>query len=81
MRPILNLSDPFQNGFAVTPADSDFAGGIQARGFYVTGAGNVTFVTVGGDTLTIACAANTYHPWSVKQIKTSTTATGIVAGY
>jgi hypothetical protein len=82
MRRIDALSDPFQGGFAVTPADADFANNAQARGFYVGGAGNVSFVTVDGTTLTLSnVPAGTFVPWSVKQIRaTGTTATLIVAG-
>ena len=50
-------------------------------GFYVEGAGDISFVS-GPNTLTVAVAANSYHTAQVAQFNTSgTTATGIYALY
>lgn len=83
MRSIDTLSDPAQRAFAVTPANSDFANEVQARALYVGGAGDVTVVTVGNDTVTFAAVpAGTILPVSVKQVRaTGTTASNLVALY
>lgn len=61
---------------AVTPHDSN---GNIFKGFFVTAAGNVTFVDSLGNTVVItALAANILIPISTKLIlSTGTTATGI----
>lgn len=47
---------------------------------YVEGAGDLEIELSGGQAdITIAVAANTYHPIIGKKIKTNTTATGIFA--
>lgn len=60
----------------VSEADYVVSGG-HAVGFYVTGAGNVSFVS-DGVTVTPTFAANQFVPARVTQINTSgTTATGL----
>lgn len=83
MLPPRDFSDPAQNAFEVTPADSDFAAGLQVRGFYVGVTGNVSVVTVRGNTVTfMGVPAGQVMPVSVKQIRaTGTTASFIVALY
>ena len=83
MRPIEELSDPAQHVFAVTPADSDFANGVQARGLYIGTGGDVSVVTTGGETVTFAnVGSSTILPVSVKQVRsTGTTATNILGLY
>jgi hypothetical protein len=82
MRPSDDLSDPAQHAFAITAADSDFADGVQARGLYIGGAGDVVVITTGGDTVTFAgVQAGTILPVSVKQVRASTTAGNILGLY
>lgn len=67
---------------SVTPSDStDNVGtGNVAIGLYVTGAGNVSWLDVDGNTITVAVPANFYINCSVARVRsTSTTATGIFA--
>lgn len=82
-RTVGSLSDPWQKAFVVTPADSDFAGSVMARGLYVGGAGNVRVTTVAGDDVLFSgVAAGTVLPVSVKRVwSTNTTATAIIGGY
>jgi len=82
MRPINELSDPAQYAFAITPANSDFADGVQARGLYIGSPGDVIVMTTGGDTVTFSnVSGSTILPISVKQVRTGTTASNILGLY
>lgn len=76
-------TSPFRNEADGDTLKSDVAAlTFPARGFYVTGAGNVRYITVGGQTITKSCGAMSYHPVEIaKLFSTGTTATGIVLGW
>lgn len=76
---ISGLSAPASDAVAVTPSDSTVL--TTTRGLYVGGAGNVTVIMLGGETVTFtAVPAGTLLPVRVTKVKsTSTTATAIVA--
>ena len=66
---------------AIDVSASNQTPSLTCIGFYVEGAGNVSFVS-GGNTLTVAVADNSYHAGQISQFNTSgTTATGIYALY
>lgn len=74
-----------RRALAVTPSDTVDLAGIT-RGIYVGGSGNVVVIfadDVDANTVTLTgLAAGVWHPMQVRRIlNTSTTATGIVAGY
>lgn len=74
------LDSPAENAAAVTPNDSaDLA--TVARALWIGGAGDVSVITVGGDTVTLAGAtAGSIIPARVSRVRsTGTTATSIVA--
>lgn len=81
-----NISDdllsPASHGAAVVPSDAADLATLSKR-LWVGGAGNVTVVTVGGDTLTYnSVPAGTYLQVRAARVKvTGTTATNIVAEY
>lgn len=64
----------YQTAFSVTPSDT---AGNQCRAIYVGGAGDVTVITLGGNTVTFkAVPVGTILPIEVSTIKaTNTTAT------
>ena len=71
-----------RNWVAVTPSDStDNVGtGNVAIGLYLTVAGDVSFIDVDGNTITVTVPANFILTCSVARVKsTGTTATGIFA--
>lgn len=74
------ISGPARHAAAVTPndgADLPYA----ARSLYVGGAGDLSIVTVGGETVTLAgVQAGTIVPLCVARVRSaSTTATSILA--
>ena len=70
---------PFMEAIDVSSTDATPSG--ICIGFYVTGGGNVVFVS-NGNTVTLAAGDASYHPVRVTQFKNSgTTATGIKALY
>jgi len=73
-------SAPPRNGAAVTPHDTDELT-VVTSGIYVGGAGNVTVITVGGDTITFtALPVGSVISVQAKIIKsTLTTATNLLA--
>lgn len=74
------LDSPATRAAAVTPSDGvDLTS--AARALWVGGAGNVSLITTGGDTVTISgVAAGTLLPIRAARVRsTSTTATLIVA--
>ena len=74
------LDSPAHRLAAVTPNDSaDLAS--ASRALYIGGAGDVSVVTVGGDTVTLSGAqAGSIIPVRVSRVRsTGTTATNIVA--
>jgi hypothetical protein len=75
--------DPGMDMFAVTPADSDFAGGVLARGFYVGTGGNVRVTSVKGNDVTFKnVPSGAWMPGAIKRVwATNTTAADIVAVY
>lgn len=81
------MADPIlpDDMFTVTPSDSamitDGAGTVRtADALYITGAGNIRFVTSAGTELTIAVPANYDLKCRIKKVfATNTTATGIIA--
>lgn len=76
-----NATHPIATIIAVTPSDDD---DLQAglRGLYIGGAGNVSVVTPGGQTVTLTgLAAGMWHPIRVSRVRsTGTTATAILVG-
>ncbi len=74
--------DPYCDASAVTPNDGADLPDGRCRGLVASGAGNISCVTMGGTTLTVAVAAGQVLPLRVVRVRsTSTTATGIVALY
>ena len=75
-----DLLSPASHAAAVTPSDTVPLPNASKR-LWVGGAGNVTLVTVGGDTVTYtAVPAGTYLAVRAAQVKAAgTTATNIVA--
>jgi hypothetical protein len=70
-----------RNWVPVTPSDSadNVGAGNVAVSIYVSVAGNVSWIDVDGNTVTVALTAG-YHPGSFTRIRaTGTTATGIFA--
>ena len=70
---------------AVTPSDSTDLNSIT-RGIYVGGSGNIVVIFAddadGATTTLTGLATGVWHPMQVRRVlSTSTTATGIVAGY
>lgn len=66
---------------AVTPADTDLAGGI-CRGIYCGGTGNLTIKDIDGNSVTfVAPALGVIHPIQAIQIKAATTCTSVIAVY
>ncbi len=81
-----NLESLLSNGIPkdflpVTPTDgAPNFGGDVAIGLYITGAGDVAFVSATGQTRTVTVPANFYLTCGVRQVlSTGTTATGIHA--
>ena len=67
----------FINAVAITPSDTATIGPFQA--IWVTGAGAISVVMVGGQTLTFSAVALTLYPFKItKVLSTGTAATGIV---
>lgn len=71
---------PATRAAAITPANSDFAGGTVYRALWVGGAGNVTAILADDSSAVefVGVAAGTILPFAVKQVTTATTATSIV---
>lgn len=73
---------PAANATAITPADSNLASDFFTRSIYVGGAGNLTVMMAGDDSIVTFSniGAGTILPLRVKQIRsTATTATLIIA--
>ncbi|MEO1043642.1 MAG: hypothetical protein AAFX52_15285 [Pseudomonadota bacterium] len=73
------LESPPSRGMAITPNDgSDLA--YPIRGLMVAGAGDVSIVTIGGDTVTLPglVPGVQYAILASRVMATSTTATGII---
>jgi hypothetical protein len=77
-----SLIGPIENGFSVTPSDGSDQPQVS-RAIWVGGAGNLSVVTRGGDTITfVGVPSGTLIPIRAKRIRsTGTTATSIVALY
>jgi len=77
-----DLLAPAQHAVAVTPSDSQALANASKR-LWIGGAGNVTLITVGGETVTYnSVPAGTYLKVRANQVKaTGTTATNIVAEF
>lgn len=77
-----DLLSPADHAGAVTPSDTAQLAFVTKR-LWVGGAGNVTLITVGGETVEYASVpAGTYLRVRAAQVKaTGTTATNIVAEY
>lgn len=66
----------------VTPNDSTDLPGGPCRALRVTGAGDLVFISVNGNTRTVPVVANEVVPWGAQRVlATGTTATGIFALY
>lgn len=76
------ITGPLTKCVAVTPHDSTLLTDT-ARALYVGATGNVVLLMPDGNTITLtAVAAGVWHPIRFNRVNsTSTTATGIVAGY
>jgi hypothetical protein len=73
---------------SVTPSDSDHlvdpdGEPLPTRSVYVGVSGDLSVVFADNDTVVLvpAVAAGVWHPMEVRQIRTASTATGIVAGW
>ena len=74
-----NATHPASTVIAITPSDVTVLQD-DLRALYVGGAGNVTVLTSGGQTVTFnGVPAGYILPISVKQVRASTTATNILA--
>jgi len=74
------VDSPASNAAAVTPSDSTDLG-VFSRALYVGGAGNISAIMLGGQTVTFSgVPAGSLLPLRVKRVRsTDTTATNIVA--
>lgn len=84
MRSALDSVSVYPAGAVVTPHDENpLPGGLARGGLWVGGAGDVTLIDAGGNTLTIAAvAAGSKIPIQTLQVlDTGTDATSIVALY
>lgn len=72
----LKLRSP-SHADAVTPNDTTDLARPATKGLFVSATGNVSFITTGGDTVSLtSVAANTLLPFSIKRVRsTGTTAT------
>jgi hypothetical protein len=67
------------DAFAITKSDTVFANGLEARGLYVGGAGDVSVQTKAGTILTFTgVTAGQVLPIRVVAVRAATTATAIV---
>lgn len=74
------VNAPIENGYSITPADSDLS--TVTRALYIGTFGNVTVITAGGDTITfVSVPAGSILPVRCTQVKASTTATNILGLY
>lgn len=73
------LDSPAEGHFSITPADSDLS--IVPRAIYCGGAGNVVVRSKADVDVTYAVSAGTYLMIRAKQVRASTTATGLVGLY
>lgn len=70
-------SAPAKSAFAITEANADLS--VYPRALYVGVAGNVTVMTLAGETVEfVGVPAGSILPVSVKQVRTATTAASIV---
>ncbi len=68
-----------EDAFAITKSDTVFANGVEARGVYVGGAGDVSVQTKAGTILTFTgVAAGQILPVRVVAVRAASTATGFV---
>lgn len=74
------IAGPARNGASVTPSDATDLP-TASRSLYVGGAGNLSIITTGGDTVALTgVPAGTLLPICAARVRaTGTTATGIVA--
>jgi len=76
------IESPAENAFAITPNNSvDLA--TNTRAIYIGGNGNISLITVGGNTVTfVGLLAGTLLPIRASRVNsTSTTATNLVGLY
>jgi hypothetical protein len=72
----------YMDAKAVTPSDTVDLPDGPSRGIFVAIAGNVSFITGGGSSITLPLSAATFYDIEVVRVKaTGTTATGITALY
>jgi hypothetical protein len=75
------LETPAEHGFSITPHDTNELAYVT-RAIYVGGAGDITFTTKGGESVTLkAVPVGTVLPIRAKLVTTATTATFLVGLY
>jgi hypothetical protein len=75
------MTDTHKNAVAVTPSDTVKLAKTSAH-LYIAGAGTLTVLTAGGQTVQFTATAGGVIPISVQRVNsTGTTATGIVSLY
>ena len=79
-----NKQMPAENAFAITPSDTvDFVyddGAVVPRSLYIGTPGNLSVVTLGGETITFANVSGIL-PIMVRRVLLATTASDIVGIY
>ena len=75
------LDAPFEDMKDVTPNDGADLPDGTARGLYVTAAGNVSVVTAGGTTVTLAVDQYQILPLRVARVRSTSTTATVKAGY
>jgi hypothetical protein len=71
-------SDPASNAGPITPSDSEDLA-YATRGLMAEGAGSISVLMLGGQTVTFTALASTVYPFRVTRVlATGTTATGIL---
>lgn len=74
----MSLSDPFKDGYVVTPGNSNLQRG--ADGLWIATDGDLKFTTLGGGVIgPYPVVAGQIIPFRVAQVNTGTTAT-VIAG-
>ena len=74
-----SLDSPATNHFAITPADTNLA--VTPRAIYVGGDGNVVVRDQNDVDVTYAALAGSYIMIRAKQVRASSTATGLIGMY
>lgn len=75
-----NVLGLWRHGLAITPNDGTDLGHVS-KGLYAATAGDVAFITAGGETLTVAVVAGSFLPWFIARVKATGTTATVFGGY